>query len=109
VENDRGVTVRARPSMHPIGADVAVAVKVGNTTLKLDEGFFLGRVERVLYEGVTIHVDVMAEGQRYSAKLPNRKFEEYGTGDEVTVGWPPSEATVFALPPEGLEEELRLD
>lgn len=109
VENERGVIVKARPCDMPIGSEVVAAVKVGNTTLRQDEGFFLGRVERVLYEGVTIHVDVMSDGRRYSAKLPNRKFEDYNPGDEVTVGWSAAEATVFPMPAGGLEEELRLE
>ncbi len=109
VENELGINVKARPCQLPIGSEVVVAIKVGNTQLKTEEGFFLGRVERILYEGVTIHVDVIANGKLFSAKLPNRKFEDFSPGDEVVVGWSADEATVFPMPEKGLEEELRLE
>ncbi|HIJ00356.1 MAG: spermidine/putrescine transport system ATP-binding protein [Candidatus Methanomethylophilaceae archaeon] len=109
VENDVGVTVKARMCPFPMGEEVVVAVKVGNTTLKHNDGFFMGRVERILYEGTYIHIDVLANGERYAAKVPNRKYEDFSEGEEVLVGWPPTEAKVFAMPPEGLAEELRLE
>ena len=105
------VSVTARDSVHGIGDDVVVAVKIGNTRIsKKEEGFFSGRIERILYEGVSITVEIAVEGLGLiSSKLPNRKFDDYSEGDEVSVRWMPSAASVFDIPECGLEEELRVE
>jgi len=118
-----GVVVTARRTAAPVGAEVAVAVKIGSTMMpvvqapteerpepEVPQGFFGGRVERVLYEGATITVEAEAEGiGLVSSKLPNRRFDDYKAGDEVMVHWRPEKASVFEVPPGGIEEELRLD
>lgn len=117
-----GGSIKARATDMPIGTDVVVAVKIGSTNIDhvippeyrtdgcVDEGFFQGKVERVLYEGATVTVEMDAEGiGRVNSRLPNRKYEEYSKGDSVYVSWIPSKAVVFETPPEGLEDELRLD
>ena len=64
----------------------------------------------MLYEGVTITVEVRVDSiGLISASLPNRKFDDYSVGDEVGVTWIPAKASVFPIPPGGLEEEMRLD
>ena len=106
------VTVTAMDSVHGIGDDVVVAVvKIGNTRIsKKEEGFFSGRIERILYEGVSITVEIAVEGLGLiSSKLPNRKFDDYAEGDVVSVRWMPSAASVFDIPECGLEEELRVE
>jgi spermidine/putrescine transport system ATP-binding protein len=76
----------------------------------MPEGFFMGRVERILYEGATITVEITADDiGLVSSKIPNRKFDDYSVGDEVMISWLPEKATVFEVPPEGIEDELRLD
>ena len=123
IEMESGVIVRARKTDIPIGTDVAVTIKIGSTRIPLiqipteekpepeqPEGFFGGKVERVLYEGATITVEVEAERiGLVSSKLPNRRYDDYHAGDEVVVSWHPELASVFEIPPEGMEEELRLD
>jgi ABC-type Fe3+/spermidine/putrescine transport system ATPase subunit len=123
IEMESGVIVRARKTDIPIGTDVAVTIKIGSTRIPLiqipteekpepeqPEGFFRGKVERVLYEGATITVEVEAERiGLVSSKLPNRRYDDYHAGDEVVVSWHPELASVFVIPPEGMEEELRLD
>lgn len=123
IELDGGTVVKARRTDIPAGTAVAVAVKIGNTRVpviprpteekpdpEIPQGFFRGKVERILYEGATITVEVSAEGiGLVSSKLPNRKYDDYSAGDEVMVSWLPEMASVFEIPPEGIDEELRLD
>ncbi len=132
-----GLRMLARATDLPEGSEAVLAVKVGFTKLakpakekpapeagdpaaapegsekagkERSPGFMSGRVERVLYEGMTITVDVEVEGiGTLSAKLPNRKYEEFAAGDAVEVSWPVEKASVFPMPEQGLEEELRLD
>lgn len=112
VEVGDGLRVKARASDLAPGSEAVVAVKVGFTKLVSanDPSFMIGRVERVLYEGATITVELMVEGLGLmSAKLPNRKYEDYSVGDAVGVTWPVGKASVFPMPEGGLEEEMRLD
>ncbi|MGE4275474.1 MAG: ABC transporter ATP-binding protein [Candidatus Methanomethylophilaceae archaeon] len=110
VEDERGIKVPARPCDLPLGTEVVVAVKVGNTRIKAGEGLMKGKVERMLYEGSNVHVDLLlCEKLRFSVKMPNRKIGDFDVGCEAHVDWNPQEALVFPLPPQGLEEELRVD
>lgn len=115
---EAGIVFRARRTEVPVGDDAVLTVKVGSTKVshlgddgRLAEGAYcIGEIERILYEGVTITVEVNVEGIGIvSAKLPNRKFDDYSVGERVNVQWVPSKASVFAMPPNGLEEEMRLD
>ena len=123
IELENGIIIKARKTDIPVNTEVAVAIKIGSTRIptipkpkedrpkpEVPEGFFRAKVERILYEGATITVEVGAEGiGLVSSKLPNRKYDDYETGDEVVVTWLPERASVFEIPPEGLDEELRLD
>jgi ABC-type Fe3+/spermidine/putrescine transport system ATPase subunit len=123
IELANGTIIRARSTSLPIGTEVAVAIKIGSTRApivpmptedkpdpEIPEGFFRGNVERILYEGATITVEVGVEGiGLVSSKLPNRKYDDYKAGDEVMISWMPERASVFEIPPEGIDEELRLD
>ncbi|MDR2846707.1 MAG: ABC transporter ATP-binding protein [Candidatus Methanoplasma sp.] len=116
------IRIRARKTEFPIGAEAVVAVKIGSTRMdKLKEstedepdpeqpkGYFEGIVERILYEGATITIEAATDAGIVSAKLPNRRFDDYKVGDKVAVRWSPEMAVVFDVPSGGLEEELRLD
>ena len=98
-----------------VGEDAVLAVKIGFTRIskkqeELDRAFFRGVIERILYEGVTITVEIDAGPLGLiSAKLPNRKFDDYHAGDEVGISWMPGKASVFRIPDEGLERELKLE
>jgi len=123
IELENGTIIKAQKTDLPVGTEAAVAVKIGSTRIPLipipteerpdpemPQGFFRGKVERILYEGATITVEVGAEGiGLVSSKLPNRKYDDYEPGDDVMVAWLPERANVFEIPPEGIEEELRLD
>ena len=123
VELKNGAIIKARKTCLPVGSEVIVAIKIGSTRIPIiqvptekrpdpvmPEGFFKGRVERILYEGATITVEVEAEGiGLVSSKLPNRRYDDYQAGSEVMVSWLPEKAIVFEMPKEGIEEELRLD
>ncbi len=118
-----GTVIQARKTDLAVGTDVAVTIKIGSTRIPIiekpsekcpepeqPEGFFKARVERILYEGATITIELEADGiGLVSAKLPNRRYDDYEVGDEVMVSWLPDKAIVFDIPPEGIEEELRLD
>jgi ABC-type Fe3+/spermidine/putrescine transport system ATPase subunit len=123
VKLENGAVVKARKTCIPAGMDVIVAIKIGSTRIPViqaptekrpnpetPEGFFKGKVERILYEGATITIEVSVEGVGLvSSKLPNRRYDEYQAGSEVMVSWLPEKAIVFEMPPEGIEDELRLD
>lgn len=116
VEMPSGARISARGSDLQAGSDAVVTVKTGFTKLvrvsddQVQDAFLEGTVERVLYEGVTITVEVRVDGiGLISAGLPNRKYDDYSAGDRVGISWIPSKASVFKMPLEGLEEEMRLD
>lgn len=123
VELKDGSRIPARGTDIPPGTEVLVTIKVGSTRLtnindlsnketqtEKPEGYLFGIMERMLYEGATFTAEVDVEGVgRISAKLPNRKYDDYNEGDRIAVAWIPDRAVVFEIPPEGLDEELRLD
>ncbi|NLN72393.1 MAG: ABC transporter ATP-binding protein [Thermoplasmatales archaeon] len=111
LENDKGVRMEARDGGQAPGTNVLMAVKVGNTKLTIKPpGYFEGRVEKILYEGATITLEVMVRGLGlvYS-KLPNRKFDDFREGNRVFVNWSPDKAKVFDIPEGGIEHEVRVD
>lgn len=115
VETDSGARFPARASELSAGDEAVLTVKVGFTRMtKMQEGHpevvCTGVVERMLYEGVTVTAEVMVEGVGLiSAKLPNRKYDDYAAGETVGLYWAPGKASVFPMPPGGIEEEMRLD
>ena len=106
-----GVKIEADCSEHSENDTVVVAVKVGNTKIsKTEDGYFTGTIERILYEGVSIVIDInVPEAGTIMARLPNRKYDEYAKGDVVSVTWNRSKTSVFDIPEGGLEKELRVD
>ncbi len=110
VHEERGNTVLARESKFSQGTKVVVGVKVGNTkVVKGDDAFLRGRIERILFEGKSWHIDVLVEGLgSFSSKMPS-KLEQFQVGDMVGIGWSPDKASVWPYPEHGLEEELKVD
>jgi ABC-type Fe3+/spermidine/putrescine transport system ATPase subunit len=108
-QDDR--VVFAHPCSLPIDSRVVVAIKIGNTkVVKRSDAFLNGTVERTLFEGRIVHLDVNVPGLgRYSVKLPATRKDQVAMGDEIGLNWDPEKATVFPYPPGGLEEELRVD
>lgn len=115
VEVGPGILMEARSGAVTIDQDVVLTIKVGSTKIRhhdedTDDAYCTGRIERILYEGVTITVEIMVEGVGIiSSKLPNRKFDDYKVGEEVEISWSYDKASVFPMPSNGLEEEMRLD
>ncbi|NLI74009.1 MAG: ABC transporter ATP-binding protein [Euryarchaeota archaeon] len=111
IEDDDGRRVRARATSLPIGSKVVLAVKVGQThILKREVTPLKGRIERILFEGRVVHVDVDIEGVgRFSSKIPVRRRGRYNVGDEVGIGWNRNKAKIFPYPENGLEDELKVD
>lgn len=106
-----GVTFKAKDRSHKVGDKVLVAVKIGNTKLSTtEEGYFKGKVDRTLYEGNTITVEITVPGfGMISSKLPNRKYDDFQEGVNADVMWSPDKAYVFDYPKNGLENELKVD
>lgn len=111
VKDDQGRVVEARASGEMIGEDVAVGIKVGHTDIKKNgDGYLEGVVERVLFEGRNLYVDVAVEGLgRFSSRLPAFHGEDFKVGERVSIGWKPEMATVFGLKGRSLDDELRVE
>lgn len=118
IVTDSGTRFKARATDIPEGTEVVMTVKVGSTKIshlsddrkRAQDAYCTGVIERVLYEGVTITVEASVEGiGLISAKLPNRKYDDYSVGDRINLYWAPEKASVFRIPEGGLEEEMRLD
>jgi ABC-type Fe3+/spermidine/putrescine transport system ATPase subunit len=111
IEDDKGRVVFARSSEIPVDSKAVVAVKVGNTrVVKRSDAFVMGIVERALFEGRVVHLDVnIGDLGRYSVKLPASRRDQVAVGDEVGLNWDIPKASVFHYPERGLEEELRVD
>lgn len=114
--SDSGVRFRTRCTDIPEGTEAVMTVKVGSTKVshradeRDNEAYCVGPIARMLYEGVTVTVEVNVEGVGLiSAKLPNRKYDDYKVGEVVNITWAPQKASVFRMPEGGLEEEMRLD
>lgn len=111
VEDGSGRRVKARPTAVPEGQKAVLAVKVGQThILKREVAPLYGRIERMLFEGRTVHVDVDIEGVGlFSSKVPVCRYGRYRVGDEVGIGWNRNKAKIFPYPEGGLQNELRVD
>ena len=109
--SDGQVKVEARACDISLGEEAVVGIKVGNTEIFKDQpGFFSGTVERILFEGRNLHVDIAVEGfGRFSAKVPSWRIGKIMMGDRVNVRWNWDKATVFRMPEKGLQEELRVE
>jgi ABC-type Fe3+/spermidine/putrescine transport system ATPase subunit len=111
VKGGLGHVVMARPCEQRLGEKVVVGVKVGNTEVhKEGEGYFDGTVERILFEGRNIFLDVdVATVGRFSVKIPSWRLGRLTVGDKVKIKWSADKAIVFSMPQEGLEKELRVE
>lgn len=111
VQDEEGRTVFARPCDIPVDCRAVVAIKVGNVrVVKESDSFLQGTVERTLFEGRIVHLDVKVEGLgRFSAKLPASRKDQVQVGDRIGLNWDTRKASVFPYPQGGLEEELRVD
>jgi len=111
VRDDAGHSVFAQPGSCRVGEQVVVGVKVGNTEIsEEDGGYFEGTVERVLFEGRNMHVDLNVPGLgRYSSKIPSWRLGKIAPGEVVKIKWSADKARVFAMPQKGLAEELKVE
>lgn len=93
------------------GREAVLGVKVGHTSIsKEGPGFLRGEIERMLFEGRSIHVDmIVPDLGRFACKIPPRKMGDFRVGDGVFISWDASNASVFPLPEDGLEKELRVE
>lgn len=108
---ESGLRVPCRKGSLNDGDEAVMAVKIGATRLCPDgEGVLSGIIERVLYEGVTITVEILVDGVGIvSVKLPNRRYDDVFPGTRTGIIWNPEHAPVFPMPEYGLENEMRLD
>lgn len=106
-----GKVVFGRSCDLPVDSKAVVAVKVGNTrVVKESDAFLQGTVERTLFEGRSIHLDINVENHgRFSAKLPASRKDQVSVGDQIGINWSIEKASVFPCPEGGLNKELRVD
>ena len=111
VRDDWGKVVFGRPCALPMDSKAVVAVKVGNTrVVRENDAFLAGKVERTLFEGRIVHLDIDVENHgRFSAKLPASRRDQVSVGDHVGINWDVSKASIFPYPEGGLDNELRVD
>ena len=111
VRDEQGRTVAAGTANVEVGERVAVGIKVGNTEITKERyGYLQGIVERTLFEGRNIFVDVMVAGLgRFSSRIPAGRSREFSVGDKVSIKWSPEKATVFRLKDRSLDDELRVE
>ena len=106
-----GAVLKGRPSDLQAGEEAVLGVKIGNTEISKERaGYLQAAVERVIFEGRNLHVDLMMDnGQRISAKIPSWRKGKVVVGDRTNVYWEESKGTVFPMPPGGLENELKVE
>jgi len=111
VRDEQGRAVFARAAKVEPGEKVVVGIKVGNTEITREwEGYLQGIVERVLFEGRNLFIDVMVAGLgRFSSRVPTGRKAEFAVGDKVSIRWNPDKATVFTLTDRSLDDELRVE
>ena len=117
IEISPGIVVKARPIDMELGEEAVPEVVGAKTDVQdkhlpkvLPDGYFGGIVERVMYEGATITVETRVEGLGIvSSQRSSRRYEAYQPGMQVSITWQPQKASVFRMPENGLEDEMRLD
>ena len=111
IEDRAGRLIPGRKSSLDVGEKAVISVKIGQTTIsKTEPGYLQGEIERLLFEGRSVHVDMQVDDVgRFSCKIPPRKMDEFQKGDRVQISWEPRIATIFNYPEGGLEKELRVE
>lgn len=94
-----------------VGEKAVLGVKIGDTVISgKGPGYLQGKIERILFEGKYLHVDMDVEDLgRFSSKLPAWKMGTMTEGDTVWISWLPQKAIAFPYPEGGLENELRVE
>lgn len=93
-----GIDVPIDDKGHKAGDRILVSVKIGNTKISNNKpGFFKGTIMRKLYEGVMFVIEMKVEGldELFVTRLPNRKYDDYEIGTDVSIYWTPSKANIF--------------
>ncbi|MEM2943402.1 MAG: ABC transporter ATP-binding protein [Methanomassiliicoccales archaeon] len=111
IKDEKGRILPSRRSNLNIGECAVIAVKTGNSEIvEAEEGYLRGIVERVIFEGRTMFIDVFVEALgRCSARLPVGRIKKVREGSEVGLKWNPEKASVFSLEKCNLDEELRVE
>jgi ABC-type Fe3+/spermidine/putrescine transport system ATPase subunit len=111
LQDRKGRMLSGRRSDLHLGDQAVIGVKVGQTSIsKIGPGFLEGEIERILFEGRSIHVDMQVDDLgRFSCKIPPRKMGEFDVGEQVYISWVPGNAIVYPYPEEGLERELKVE
>jgi len=109
-----GLTVRVDGWSAEEGERVVLSVRPEVLGLRVGvhrgENALVGRIERVMFEGVTIRYEVRLENEDLVVVTkPTMLGEFHKEGEEVTVDFPPGRAIIFPYPKRGLREELSLE
>ena len=79
-------------------------MKKGHETV---ENGFLGKIEKVTFEGTFIRYEIRLEnGDRFIINKPSLTEEWVSVGEEVTIAYPIEKSHVFPYPEAGLSEEI---
>ncbi|NYT11134.1 MAG: ABC transporter ATP-binding protein [Methanomassiliicoccales archaeon] len=111
LEDRAGRSLPGMQSVLDLEEKAVISMKIGQTSIsKTEPGFLEGEIERLIFEGRFVHVDMQVDDiGRFSCKIPPRKMDEFQSGDIVQISWEPSKATIFPYPKDGLENELRVE
>ena len=75
--------------------------------LKAEENGFLGKIEKVTFEGTFMRYEIRLEnGDRFIINKPSLTEEWLNVGEDITIAYPIEKAHVFLYPPAGLSEEI---
>lgn len=111
LRTQEGTVLKGRPSNLATGEKAILGVKIGNTELSKERpGYLRAKVERIIFEGRNLHVDLLTDdGRRVSSKVPSWRKGKISVDERVWIYWEESKGTVFPMPPNGLEDELRVE
>lgn len=111
IKDRAGREIPAVSSDLTVGEKAVVGIKVGDTVITREgPGYLQGKIERILFEGKYLHVDMYVEDLgRFSSKLPAWKMGTMSVDDLVWISWPSEKGMAFPYPEGGLENELRVE
>lgn len=113
IKCDDGLTVGARPTDMPLGAEVCVGIKTERCLVSKgkEDGMnkLSGTLERELFLGRLSSIEISSEYGDLKAKVPAEVSATIDEGDEVTLHFDRDQAIVFPVPDEGLEKELEVE
>jgi len=109
-----GIKLQVNNESIPEGEKIVLSIRPEAPLIikgfKSDLNAIRGRIERIMFEGVTIRYEVRLEnGDLFVIVRPTMMAESLKEKDEVTIVIPSNKTFVFPYPEKGLKEELELE